>query len=396
MKVLVGNGLDDTVRAKAGVRHCKTIYAVTGDDDTNLLLCEEVESQADSSCGLVAAIESQAWRTFFMDRLKPDSRIHLMGYSTKAARMLMLEVAKKAAQSQELRRRGSTVLIESDNDFGIELLQAGMVLLQISGECKPRFVITEANDEQRRRFEDRCPEQSLVADIKWHYGSADSWLRELSSDSDVIDFALFAMAEDDQCLKRADRMAIRSGVEHGNIFAILQEHSTLREMTARKDTPRQIRVTCVYDQHGSEADRLPENIEQLAQQIHIRYIAARKQEDPNYGSSSDHLPTEWEKLRERYRESNRLSALHLAVKIEAWNRRDDESDPLFTESTMLEHLARSEHMRWMAEKVVDGWRYSPERDESRLQHPKLKPFNALDSRDKEKDYETFEWALQGN
>lgn len=157
-----------------------------------------------------------------MDRLKPDSQIQLMAYSTKAARMLMLEVGKKAARSKALRQRGSTVLIESDTPFGLELLQAGMILLQVSAEHKPRFIITAASEAQRQRFEDRCPEYGLVADIEWHLCSADSWLRQSAadqSDSDLIDLAVFSMAEDDQCLERADRMAIRSGVKHDHIFA---------------------------------------------------------------------------------------------------------------------------------------------------------------------------------
>lgn len=396
VNVLIGNGLDDTVRAKAGVRHCKSLFAVTGDDDTNLLLCEEIESRDLCSCGLVAAIESQAWRGFFMDRLKPDSRIQLMAYSTKAARMLMLEVAKKAASSLELRQRGCTVLIESDTRFGLELLQAGMILLQVSAEHKPRFIMTEATEAQRLRFEDRCPEYKLVADIEWHQGSADSWFRRSvvdQSDRDPIDLAIFSMAEDDQCLERADRMAIRSGVRDDHIFAVLQEHSTLRDMSVRGVSPRQIHVTCVYDQHGTEADVIEEEIEEVARQVHARYIAAEKKKHPDYASRPGSLPEDWAKLPERYREANRLPALHHAVKRAAWNSRVDEKDPLFAEDRMLEHLARSEHMRWMAEKVVDGWRYSPVRDNDRLLHDQLKPFDTLERDMQEKDYETFRWAL---
>ena len=65
---------------------------------------------------------------------------------------------------------------------------------------------------------------------------------------------------------------------------------------------------------------------------------------------------------------------------------------------MLVHLSRSEHMRWMAERAMDGWRWSgsneaSSRENDRLLHHLLVPYDALSNHDKDKDYHSFLWAL---
>jgi hypothetical protein len=105
------------------------------------------------------------------------------------------------------------------------------------------------------------------------------------------------------------------------------------------------------------------------------------------------MPQDWALLAERYRESNRLLALHHEVKKAAWEHRCKGQD-----NEMLVHLSRSEHMRWMAEKAMDGWRWSGSNNENsrkndRLLHHQLVPYDALTNHAKDKDYNTFLWAL---
>jgi len=55
---------------------------------------------------------------------------------------------------------------------------------------------------------------------------------------------------------------------------------------------------------------------------------------------------------------------------------------------LVEPLSVQEHDRWMAEKLRAGWVYAPVRDNVRLHHPLLIPYEDLPEREKEKDRDT--------
>jgi len=44
---------------------------------------------------------------------------------------------------------------------------------------------------------------------------------------------------------------------------------------------------------------------------------------------------------------------------------------------LSEKLARNAHERWAAQRLADGWRYGPQRDDTRKEHPCLVPYEAL-------------------
>jgi hypothetical protein len=52
---------------------------------------------------------------------------------------------------------------------------------------------------------------------------------------------------------------------------------------------------------------------------------------------------------------------------------------------MMELLAQLEHRRWMADKYLAGYSYGEIRDEDRMLHPDLIPWEKLTEADKEKD-----------
>ncbi len=65
---------------------------------------------------------------------------------------------------------------------------------------------------------------------------------------------------------------------------------------------------------------------------------------------------------------------------------------------MITHLSRCEHMRWMAEKVMDGWRWSQSHDKNsrendKLKHHLLTVYDSLSCSEKDKDYNAFLWVL---
>ncbi|HUT95509.1 MAG TPA: NAD-binding protein [Thermoguttaceae bacterium] len=102
----------------------------------------------------------------------------------------------------------------------------------------------------------------------------------------------------------------------------------------------------------------------------------------------------WGELPEVYRESNRLEAEHVLVKLRAvgctlgplvhWNAEsfqfsDDE----------VETMARMEHERWMVERFLGGWVYGEIRDEEGQTNPDLIPWDKLPEGEKKYNRETI-------
>jgi len=50
-----------------------------------------------------------------------------------------------------------------------------------------------------------------------------------------------------------------------------------------------------------------------------------------------------------------------------------------------ELLARHAHDVWARQRLKDGWRYGPERSDSRKEHPSLVPYEQLDETEKQYD-----------
>ncbi len=82
--------------------------------------------------------------------------------------------------------------------------------------------------------------------------------------------------------------------------------------------------------------------------------------------SMDYQPQPWAALREEMRESNRQAADHLQVKLAhhdltAVHKLDAKTPSKLDLSNVdMELLARMEHNRWIAERLLAGWRYAPE------------------------------------
>ena len=128
----------------------------------------------------------------------------------------------------------------------------------------------------------------------------------------------------------------------------------------------------------------------LAQAIHANYV----NNEERHGSSRDTNPSmaSWDELPDSLKESNRLQADQIGVKLErvgcAIAPLTDWSAPFmeFTGSE-VELLAKMEHERWMEERRRADWSYAAVKDNARKEHPDLVPWIELseDARDKDRE-----------
>jgi hypothetical protein len=129
------------------------------------------------------------------------------------------------------------------------------------------------------------------------------------------------------------------------------------------------------------APELPEAVrDTLAREIHERHRAA---------TQAAPLKS-WPELEEMFRESSRLQADHMLEKLRevgcaAVAVTDRAVAPFELGFEEVERLAEVEHGRWTAERLMDGWRWGPDRDEARRTHPDLVPWADLPDAVKEHD-----------
>jgi hypothetical protein len=101
--------------------------------------------------------------------------------------------------------------------------------------------------------------------------------------------------------------------------------------------------------------------EALGKKIHEDYHKKTRTSPPNY------VPEPWQESGDLFRESNRVAADHAVIKLAALNlqlkephSREPDAQPLVDEMSSDElMLAEMEHYRWVAERLLTGWRYSP-------------------------------------
>lgn len=129
--------------------------------------------------------------------------------------------------------------------------------------------------------------------------------------------------------------------------------------------------------------------EQLARQFHQQYQLEF------CGTSRTDACAEWEQLPTTYRQANYSAAAHALLKLQSLNlahvslaslRAEDHLRIVYEpSSTELELLAEMEHNRWMADRLLDGWRWGATRNASTKQRPQLVPWQALSEEEREKD-----------
>jgi len=119
-----------------------------------------------------------------------------------------------------------------------------------------------------------------------------------------------------------------------------------------------------------------------ARQFHEGYCTKDRLECANNpGQKPKPFNRPWADLPETARDANRITADHFEVKMRAVGcrvvSRSDGSEPTALSPEELELLARMEHNRWVADRLLDGWKHDAVRCNKRKLHPSLVPYDEL-------------------
>ena len=133
---------------------------------------------------------------------------------------------------------------------------------------------------------------------------------------------------------------------------------------------------------NEKASLISEVDDRRARQFHEGYCAKDRVEcEKEPGRQPAPFNRPWTELPETARNANRITADHFEVKLRALGcsivSKEALVEPVALQSEQLELLARMEHDRWWADRVLDGWTLNEIRDNKRKYHPNLVPYDEL-------------------
>ncbi len=181
------------------------------------------------------------------------------------------------------------------------------------------------------------------------------------------------------------RRFVESGSTRVRVFDALEKGFQLEDNEAylRQYTEREAALVDLYFAQQYDLGRLPS----ILNKVNISDLAVSlRSGDEAFVSSPAWLDLEryWRGLPEWMKESSRDTVRHLPIKQRAI------SDNFLVQELSereKEILSRMEHTRWVAERLLSGWRYAPKQtgnSEKQLHHD-LIPFHKLSEQSKQKD-----------
>lgn len=398
--VLEGNARDAEVLRLVGVERASQVIIVTNSDDNNLSIAYDVHvltRHIRNWPKINVGIENFELRSFFRDRLpKIVANARVLGFQGRASRRLMLREAERLARDPGVCKKGAVILIEACAAFRDELIREAAVMMQFSGEERPTLLICGSSAQDEALFSTRFPAHNLVLDLRWSTQRADEVIPESGESS--VDLAIFALETNSSTLEAAERFRIRHCIANEAVIACVRDGDELGHMAVK--AAEKVSCACIESLYGlslGDKDPLDESADEEGRLLHETYLTEereRRGQSEKTASTPNGAEVSWLELTESVKDSNRMAAMHHQIKRAAWSSRKEMS-----EQEMLEHLASSEHMRWMAEKIMNGWRWSgskdrSSRDDTRLLHNNLIPFEQLDRTEQEKDIAIVSRALE--
>lgn len=132
-----------------------------------------------------------------------------------------------------------------------------------------------------------------------------------------------------------------------------------------------------------------DRLEAWARAIHEDYVRRQRQAGRAPTGAAPLVP--WERLPAQYRSNNLDQARDIETKLRligaAVAPLGEGGEPFAFTPAEVDLLARREHERWVRNRLAHGWRPGPSRDDQRLVHPDLRPYDELPAAARAKDVE---------
>ena len=404
--------LPDLLEA-VGIQHAKMLIAMRDSYPDNIALCRSAltksfgNSQIECKCMIGPLDVKQNFK--LEDYLEEDSlaRVRVFNESELIARCIVRDHPPDALVAQS--NTGVHVLLVGFGSVGqsIAIQLARMGHYRNGKKQKPKITIVDKQVEirwqQTLKMHGTLPDwlsvervESRIEDV--HDSVAKNWLQDetpitmvyVCTKNEIANLKiarLLLRLMDNEPYRNLDKVQVVALDTPGGCV--------LEEFSKRDDNKNRFKLFSLLKskkQGGSSpvaANLLSETDDDFAKALHEDYCKnedIKLENDPSLEKKPAHKP--WNQLSETYREANRSSADHIEIKLRAVGRvllpRSNSIEAPLS-SLEIELLAEMEHNRWWAERSLDGWKYSSERNDQLRQHPNMIHFKDLDEGTKKYD-----------
>ena len=287
------------------------------------------------------------------------------------------------------------------------ILQAALTAHYTDFRLPHITVLCESDNKNRvERFRHRYPHLDKTVDINFVYTdpmtiTPETWYEmQTGTHFNVCYVALEHDVESILSARRLNRLRRHSGLAPLNFVVCLNQQNFLAEIIDDDFEPiimdklnlpdfEPIEYFESLDETISIEIVVNEALDAMARTLHNAYLNTQLASGGSNRSNASIIP--WSELPAHKKKANQHAAAHMDVKLRIANCVALPIDARETEAVfppddlMMELLAQLEHRRWMADKYLAGYSYGEVRDEDRMLHPDLIPWEQLTEADKEKD-----------
>jgi len=339
---------------------------------------KEIKGEDSSKCLDLRAINFHSIHaSFFVDQIATEQLIEQY-----------LLVNNPTADSRDL-----PIVLAGLTDFGGQVLLEIAAMFHFIGISNKRVVILDDNaDEKVRSFLRKYPDFCLLSDIclypleKIDFMSLDTAFKNEEERKEkyslkkenhlILDRAFLVITAFDTVLENLQTcrelrnyyLRLRKVINDPLIFYFSQENRDTIFPLLNRDVgveryERSLEIRGFDRSDVLSIRQLFENIEkndELAKANHNSYF-----DDP---LTKDKLDIEWSKLSDYFKEENRYKArhLHYSLKQRGYEVVDQDDEEVEKSSDPFDDcVLKIEHNRWVAKKMLNGYRYAEKQDEIR-------------------------------
>ncbi|MGD1030695.1 MAG: NAD-binding protein [Opitutaceae bacterium] len=289
------------------------------------------------------------------------------------------------------------LLIFGLGDMGESVLLQAARIGHFANRRRLRIIVVDREATKRQaELKSRYPRLGDICDVEFHNLDVNdptliAWAEHMSGEAQSLATLVLSLPGDALNLALALNLGQSDGVRANGCQIRVRMSSNsglaalLSETRQRELFGDQIRPFGMLEEACNKEALEETQLDALARGIHADYVAqqAKSGQAAPYGVA-------WEDLSEEAKGSNRDAADHIEIKLRAVGLRSvnqgDAAEPVTEFSPeQIEVLARMEHERYCAQRMLAGWTPGPKRDVVKKTNPTLVPWADLSEAERKKD-----------